>query len=76
MAKFLMLRGDLWALNMDHVEEVQAGTQEGTVAVTMRDGRTKIIGGTEARRVQIWLQAHAELPIVPPGGSVLPGGRE
>ena len=64
MADFIRLRGDLPAINMDHVIEIEEGTTAGSVALTMDDGRVKILAGDEAQRLIVWLRNHAGLAMI------------
>ena len=64
MATFVTVQAGELHINMDHVVMVEAGTEPGTLAVTLADGRVTVLGGDQAERLRIWLRASSALPIV------------
>jgi len=64
MAEFVGLQGDTEAVNMDHVIDVTEGTEQGTLVLTLVDGRAFILKGDQAERMKVWLRNRADVPIV------------
>ena len=66
MATFVRVGGNLPAVNMDHVVDIDwADEEKGKVALTMLDGSVKFFSGDQALRVLVWVKSHGGLPMLP-----------